>query len=158
TLTKEELRQLYDKDFPLWVEVNLELLKDKAYDMVDWDNLLEEIKDMGRSDLKACISYLAVILAHIYKLENLKKYTKAGEQEGGYGWIKSIKNSRRQIETMLKHSPSLKIKLPLEIDKAWDYAVNIIISDLEDMGLEHLIPTIPKDCPYSYEEAMNKEV
>ncbi|MCX7760841.1 MAG: DUF29 domain-containing protein, partial [Hydrogenothermaceae bacterium] len=43
TLTKEELRQLYDKDFPLWVEVNLELLKDKAYDMVDWDNLLEEI-------------------------------------------------------------------------------------------------------------------
>ena len=48
------------------------LLKEKAYDQVDWENLLEEIEDIARSDLKACISYLAVILEHIYKLDNFK--------------------------------------------------------------------------------------
>ena len=28
TISKEELKELYDKDFPLWVEINLELLKE----------------------------------------------------------------------------------------------------------------------------------
>ena len=32
TLSKEELKELYDKDFPLWVEINLDLLREKAYD------------------------------------------------------------------------------------------------------------------------------
>ena len=32
TISKEELKELYEKDFPLWVEINLELLKEKAYD------------------------------------------------------------------------------------------------------------------------------
>ncbi|MDW8294591.1 MAG: DUF29 family protein, partial [Aquificaceae bacterium] len=66
-INKEELKELYDKDFPLWAEINLELLKEKAYELVDWENLLEEIEDMARLDLKACISHLAVILEHLYK-------------------------------------------------------------------------------------------
>jgi hypothetical protein len=31
TISKEELKELYDKDLPLWAEINLELLKEKAY-------------------------------------------------------------------------------------------------------------------------------
>jgi len=54
TISKEELKELYDKDFPLWVEINLELLKEKAYDLVDWENLLEEIEDMGLRHLESC--------------------------------------------------------------------------------------------------------
>ncbi|RMH08636.1 MAG: DUF29 family protein, partial [Aquificota bacterium] len=65
SLSKERLKELYHKDFPLWAEINLQLLKEKAYELVDWENLLEEIEDMARSDLKACISYLAVILEHL---------------------------------------------------------------------------------------------
>jgi len=53
TISKEELKELYDKDFPLWVEINLELLKEKAYDLVDWENLLEEIEDMGLRHLES---------------------------------------------------------------------------------------------------------
>ncbi|BAI70170.1 hypothetical protein [Hydrogenobacter thermophilus] len=30
--TFRELKELYDKDFPLWAEINLQLLKEKAYD------------------------------------------------------------------------------------------------------------------------------
>ncbi|MCS7197009.1 MAG: DUF29 domain-containing protein, partial [Aquificaceae bacterium] len=61
-MSRQKLKELYDKDFPLWAEINYELLKERAYELVDWENLLEEIQDMARSDLKACISYLAVIL------------------------------------------------------------------------------------------------
>ncbi|MDM7266346.1 MAG: DUF29 family protein [Aquificaceae bacterium] len=62
TIGKEELKELYHKDFPLWVEKNLELLREKAYDLVDWENLLEEIEDMGLRPLESCIIHLAVSL------------------------------------------------------------------------------------------------
>ena len=39
----EELKKLYDKDFPLWAEVNLELLKEKQYDMVDWEAMTRDV-------------------------------------------------------------------------------------------------------------------
>ncbi|MFZ8786840.1 DUF29 family protein, partial [Thermocrinis sp.] len=45
----QSLKELYEKDFYLWVMENLKLLKNKEYDLVDWENLLEEIEDMGRS-------------------------------------------------------------------------------------------------------------
>ena len=60
TISKEELKELYDKDFPLWVEINLELLKEKAYDLVDWENLLEEIEDMGLRHLESCTNLLCL--------------------------------------------------------------------------------------------------
>ena len=72
TISKEELRELYYKDFPLWAEINYELLKEKAYELVDWENLLEEIWDMGRRHLDSGISLLAVILEHLYKWDNFR--------------------------------------------------------------------------------------
>ncbi|MCX7989918.1 MAG: DUF29 domain-containing protein, partial [Aquificaceae bacterium] len=73
TVSREELRELYEKDFPLWAEINYELLKERAYELVDWENLLEEVRDMAQRHLDACISYLAVILEHLYKWDNFKR-------------------------------------------------------------------------------------
>jgi len=46
-ITPERLRELYEKDFYLWVQENLKLLGEKKYDLVDWENLLEEIRGLG---------------------------------------------------------------------------------------------------------------
>jgi hypothetical protein len=46
--TTQSLKDLYEKDFYLWVMENLKLLKNKEYDLVDWESLLEEIEDMGQ--------------------------------------------------------------------------------------------------------------
>ncbi|MCY0867107.1 MAG: DUF29 family protein [Aquificota bacterium] len=56
TISKEELKELYHKDFTLWAKINLDLLKEKAYDLADWENLLEEIEDTARSDLKPVLA------------------------------------------------------------------------------------------------------
>lgn len=34
------------------LEINLKLLKEKAYELADWENLLKEIENTARSDLK----------------------------------------------------------------------------------------------------------
>ncbi len=164
SLSKERLKELYHRDFPLWAEINLQLLKEKAYELVDWENLLEEIEDMARSDLKACISYLAVILEHLYKWDNFKHLV---GKEGGKSWVKSVENARRELSTLLKWYPSLKAKVPSELSKAWDMATNRIIYwlyELEEEGrlsedtLKGLLAQIPTDCPYTYEEAMNRDL
>ncbi|MFN3871020.1 MAG: DUF29 domain-containing protein, partial [Aquificaceae bacterium] len=134
SITREELKELYDKDFPLWVEINLQLLREKAYDLVDWENLLEEIEDMGLRHLESCISHLAVILEHLYKWDNFRGLTH-GREKAGMGWIKSIRNARTEIEILLKRYPSLKGKLPLELQNAWEIALKRIINWAEDNKL-----------------------
>ncbi len=156
TLSKEELKELYDKDFPLWVEINLQLLKEKAYDLVDWENLLEEIEDMGRSDLKACISYLAVILEHLYKWDNFKNLV--GGKDAGINWIKSIRNARKEILKVFDMSPSLRSKLPLELTTAWKHARRELEYWLEDNDYDPEKFNIPEKCPYTYEEAMSRDL
>ncbi|MFN3976542.1 MAG: DUF29 domain-containing protein [Aquificaceae bacterium] len=156
-ISKEELKELYEKDFPLWVEINLELLKEKAYELVDWENLLEEIEDMGLRYLDSCVSYLAVILEHLYKWDHFKDLTYSRER-GGMKWIKSIKNARTEIEILLERYPSLKTKLPLELQSAWIIAAKRIIKWAKDNKIELSKSDIPEKCPYTYEEAMERNL
>ncbi len=158
TISKEQLKELYDKDFPLWVEINLELLKEKAYDLVDWENLLEEIEDMARSDLKACISYLAVILEHLYKWDHFRELTKAGKERGGLSWIRSVENARDEIDVLFYRYPSLRQKLPKELQSAWVEARKNLRRWLRELGEDTDKYFIPEDCPYTYEEAMTRDL
>ncbi|MCS7262823.1 MAG: DUF29 domain-containing protein [Aquificaceae bacterium] len=152
----QKLKELYDKDFPLWAEINYQLLKEKAYELVDWENLLEEVQDMARSDLKACISYLAVILEHLYKWDNFRDL--AGGETAGKGWMKSINNARKDILADFEKYPSLKTKLPLQVDIAWIDARRRLERWLEDNGYDPDEVSLPKRCPYTYEEAMTRDL
>ncbi len=158
--TQSELKELYDKDFPLWAEINLNLLKEKKYDQVDWENLLEEIEDMSRSDLKECISYLAGILEHLYKWDNFRDIAdqRAGAGKGGRKWIKEIENLRDDIIKLFKLYPSLRSKLPLEVDKAWIDAISRLRKWLRENDYDPDTFNIPEQCPYTYEEAMKRDV
>ncbi len=156
-IIKEELKELYDKDFPLWVEINLELLREKAYHLVDWENLLEEIEDMGLRHLESCISYLAVILEHLYKWDNFRHLTR-GKEKGGMGWIKSIENARERIDLLFDLYPSLRQKLPQEIQKAWRMATSELVIWARDNKIKLSKKDLPKECPYTYEQAMTRDL
>mgnify|MGYP003338444797 CR=1 FL=1 len=41
---------LYELDFCLWLEKTAHLLKERQLDRIDYDNLIEEIESMGRSE------------------------------------------------------------------------------------------------------------
>ncbi len=156
TISKEELKELYDKDFPLWAEINLELLKEKAYDLVDWENLLEEIEDIAQRHLDACVSYLAVILEHLYKWDHFRDL--AGGGTAGRKWIKSVLVSRLEIDAMFKKYPSLKSKLPKELKTAWIDARKELFKWLIKKDLDPENFSIPEECPYTYEIAMTRDL
>ena len=58
---------LYEADILAWSEQQAELLRRRAANALDWDNLAEEIGDVGLSQLRAVESDLILALLHDLK-------------------------------------------------------------------------------------------
>jgi hypothetical protein len=67
--TETTTEPLYDADILLWAEQQAELLRHRSANALDWDNLAEEIKDVGLSQLRAVQSHLVLALLHDLKAE-----------------------------------------------------------------------------------------
>ncbi|MGB5596751.1 MAG: DUF29 domain-containing protein [Crocosphaera sp.] len=118
---RSSTEKLYDQDYQLWLETTLEQLRKGEYYQVDWENLLEEIEGMTRSDKRALKSLLTRLFEHFLKLaywESERDYNQAG-------WEGEIENFRIQIKDLLEDSPSLKPYLREIFDKAYKDAVRI---------------------------------
>lgn len=61
---KSDRQSLYDTDYLQWIKTTVEKLHSRDYGNVDWDNLIEEIEDMGRSEQRSLESNLIVLLLH----------------------------------------------------------------------------------------------
>jgi hypothetical protein len=104
---RSKLSSLYESDFYQWVQQTAEALKAKAFDQVDWDNVIEEIESMGRSERRELKSRLIVLLEHLLKWQ----YWTAERALNERGWRNTIIEQRRQIQLVLDDSPSLKAML-----------------------------------------------
>ena len=96
-----ERQTLYEADYLRWIETTVEKLRSQDYADVDWENLIEEIEDMGRSERRSLESNLIVVLLHLLKWQYQPEH-RSGTWEG------SIIEHRRRIKKALKESPSLK--------------------------------------------------
>lgn len=103
-----ELRQkpetLYDTDYNLWIDETVKHLENKTFNSLDLENLIEEIKDLGRRDKKKLKSLLRNLIEHLLKL----KYWQAERSNNRGHWQAEITNFRKQIQDELEDSPSLK--------------------------------------------------
>lgn len=58
---------LYDRDFNLWIQKTASDLKSKDMDAIDWNNSIDEIEGMGKSERRALQSYLERLIEHLLK-------------------------------------------------------------------------------------------
>lgn len=94
----------YEEDYYLWAKEMVEALKNRDYSSVDWDNLIEEIEDMGKSQKRAVESLLMRLTEHLLKL----KYWDAERERNKRHWEAEVVNFRVLLRKRLKESPSLK--------------------------------------------------
>ena len=64
---------LYERDILDWAEQQAALLRrlsrgERVNDAIDWPNLIEEVRDLGLSELHACQSLLRQAMLHLLKL------------------------------------------------------------------------------------------
>ncbi|NEQ62391.1 MAG: DUF29 domain-containing protein, partial [Moorea sp. SIO4A1] len=62
------LKNLYEIDDAQWLEETIKLLKNKEFNQLDWDNLIEELEDLGREKKNAVASLLEQVIRHLLLL------------------------------------------------------------------------------------------
>ena len=127
-MTVTELKTLYDKDLVAWSHQQAAALRAAARtgsnQLVDWENLAEEIEDLGRSQRAALRSQIRRIIRHLVKLE----YSRAIDPRRG--WVETIGDARSEIEDLLELSPSLRVEIDRDVTAQTARAIKLAIQDL----------------------------
>lgn len=135
---------LYDTDYVQWVETTLQKLQQKDYANVDWENLLDEIGDMSRSERRSIESNMMVLILHLLKWQYQP-------DRRSRSWQSSVVEHRRRVNKSLKESPSLKPFLRKELVEIYDDAVDQAVAET---GL--LVETFPAECPYAIAQILER--
>ena len=88
------MSDLYDTDFHEWAETQAALLRRRAANMLDWDNLAEEIESLAKSDEREVASRLLLICQHLLKWEY-----QPGRRT--INWRSAIRVNRRDLGKLL---------------------------------------------------------
>ena len=67
TKLEVDRQKLYHTDYLRWIETTVEKLRVRDYSDIDWENLIAEIEDMGRSERRSLESNLVIIILHLLK-------------------------------------------------------------------------------------------
>jgi hypothetical protein len=102
----------YETDYNQWLKETVKHLQERNFEQVDWDNLIEEIESMGKSDRRALMSLLTRLIEHLLKLA----YWQEEKKRSGNHWAAAIVNFRAQIQQRLEDSPSLRPELAAMYD------------------------------------------
>ena len=46
----KDLKSLYETDYALWLDRTIANLKERKLDSIDWENLIEEVESLGKSN------------------------------------------------------------------------------------------------------------
>ena len=113
--TEPGTHQLYLKDSYAWALEQAAAMRRRDFGAVDWENVIEEIEDLARSDARSLRSQYARTIQHLLKLQ----YRHPGESEPVAGWKASIQHARTEIHEILGDSQSLKATRHDLLAKAW---------------------------------------
>lgn len=133
----------YQTDFYGWTQQQANLLRNKQFNLLDWENIAEEIEDMGRSEKRQLESRLEVLVMHLLKWQFQPNFRSRS-------WQLTIKEQRLRLEKLLKENPSLKSSLADILEKIYLLAV---ISAEKETGLF----LFPETCPYQLREIFSCE-
>ncbi|MCA2693958.1 MULTISPECIES: DUF29 domain-containing protein [unclassified Microcystis] len=112
----------YETDYNQWLKETVKHLQERNFEQVDWDNLIEEIESMGKSDRRALMSLLTCLIEHLLKLA----YWQEEKKRSGNHWAAAIVNFRAQIQQRLEDSPSLRPELAAMYDKVYPVAIKSV--------------------------------
>jgi len=116
-------KSLYESDYLLWTQEIVSKLKARDFYDIDFESLIEEIEDLGRSYKDELESRLDVLLSHILK----RLYVPLTNDYNG--WERTIREQRKQIRRRIEKSPSLKNYLSTIFDAVWQDVLKEIRED-----------------------------
>ncbi len=131
-------KEIYETDYYQWTIEQVRALREQNWEKIDWENIIEEIEGLGRSDYSAVSSLLMRQIEHRLKVD----YTCL--EECYKKWQVEIQAFKIAIKR--KISPSMKPKLEKDLEEIYQDAVSLV-------ALEYGI-NLPEKCPYKLEDLL----
>ena len=144
-LAKQAKTGLYEDDFFEWTRQQAQLLREKRFDDLDLDNLIDEVESVGSSERSEIESRLDVLIAHLLKW----KYQPGARSSG---WSGTIAEQRRRILRRLKASPSLK-SFPAEVFDGCHLSARLLAA--KETGIDFTL--FPEQPPFTLEQALDDD-
>ncbi|ETX00489.1 MAG: hypothetical protein ETSY1_11055 [Candidatus Entotheonella factor] len=131
-------------DFSAWSQHTAQLLRERRWDEIDMEQLIEEVEDLGRSERNSIKSQLSRLLLHLLKWQYQP-------QRRSDSWLDSIGDARTQIEDKIEDSPSLQRYPAEQLDAAYARARRRAANQT---GLP--LSVFPAACPYAIAEVLDE--
>jgi len=127
-----DIKTLYDEDTVAWSENQAAALRAAAQggsnQELDWENLAEEIEDLGKSIKRGIQSHIRNIIEHLIKL------TYSSATPPREGWRETITNARVEIDALLDEAPSLRPRIEEFVRGEVPRAAKLAIGSLDRRG------------------------
>ncbi len=133
---------IYETDFAKWAEEQADHLTEGRFDLLDLDNLIEEVADLGRLKHDAVKSRLVGLLIHLLKLT----YSQ-GAQEPQRQWRMSIIDAHANLVQLLEDNPSIHPHLENYVLQSYQRACKQADRELAVYDETH--EPFPETCPWS---------
>jgi hypothetical protein len=146
---------LYDQDFNQWIQQTIIQLQKQEFESLDIEHLIEELRELGKSEKRTLESNLMILLAHLLKLQiqhDAPEMMKAS-------WYNSVNEHRKRVQKNLKDTPSLKSYLDTAIQEAYPDARDLAITESKNAKFGVRMPTVseyPTSCPFSIEQIVHQ--
>jgi hypothetical protein len=143
--------QLYEDDYYAWVQDQVRALREHRTEEVDWENLAEEVDDLGKSVRWSVESHLETLVEHLLKLA----YTRGTERSHNARlWEGTARLARYKIRCLLTRNPSLRGQLgELFVDA---YGAGQIKALAATKLPETAIPAIPATPSWTLEQVIDE--
>ncbi|MCF2150938.1 DUF29 domain-containing protein [Desmonostoc muscorum LEGE 12446] len=136
------LKKLYETDENLWLEQTIELLKQKQFNQLDLENLIEELISLGKRDLAKAKSLLRQIIIHILLLQ----YWQVEYERNYRHWLGEIKTFRYDLNNHLTTNLMNKLQDDLE---------NIYQSAVDFVQVKTDLTIFAEKCPYTLAQLLD---
>jgi hypothetical protein len=137
------LQRLYEIDDSQWLEEMIELLKQRQFEHLDLENLIEELTDLGSEKKNAVVSLLEQVIRHLLLLE----YWTIERENNQTHWESEIVSFRTQLRRRL--TTNLRNHLAKELPSIYRDAL-IYVRTKTSFKVY-----FPENCPYSLEQLLD---
>jgi hypothetical protein len=139
---------LYHADYYAWTLAQAEALRARkaGENALDYDNLAEEIEDLGRSEARACESLTANIIEHLLKIQF------DGDPANVPHWSVEVRAFRRALRKNL--STSLEPRMREQLVSIY---ADVREGVVDRYGLLGRAIQLPEACPYAWEQIVARD-
>lgn len=140
-----DLKNLYEIDDSQWLELTIKLLKERQFNALDLENLIEELEDLGKEKKNAVASLLEQVIRHLLLLQ----YWSIETEYNQVHWQGEIYNFRIQLKRRL--TANLRNFLEEQLNYIYQDALGFVKIKTQNSV------NFPPECPYSLDQLLDIE-